>query len=78
MTTDTVGGDAIGTSSRSGVPAGSRRAIAPRVAEAFQHTYAWAVALMALALLPALLLPRHMPEPVVAPTDPANRVPDPA
>jgi EmrB/QacA subfamily drug resistance transporter len=60
------------------LPAGARRAIAPRVAEAFQHTYAWAVALMALALLPALLLPRHMPEPVVAPTDPANRVPDPA
>nr|WP_202447866.1 DHA2 family efflux MFS transporter permease subunit [Streptomyces sp. SID5468] len=30
---------------------------APRLADAFQHTYGWAVALMALAVLPALLLP---------------------
>jgi EmrB/QacA subfamily drug resistance transporter len=60
------------------LPAGARRAIAPRVAEAFQHTYGWAVALMALALLPALLLPRHMPEPALTAADPAKRVPDPA
>ncbi|MGK4580532.1 DHA2 family efflux MFS transporter permease subunit [Kitasatospora sp. HPMI-4] len=31
-------------------------------ADAFRHTYGWAVALMGLALLPALLLPRRRPE----------------
>ncbi|MFI0357286.1 DHA2 family efflux MFS transporter permease subunit [Actinomadura sp. 9N407] len=50
--------------------ADARAAIAPGLAEAFQHTYVWAVALMALSLLPALLLPRRdkpaapEPEPV--------------
>jgi hypothetical protein len=46
------------------------------VAEAFQHTYGWAVALMGLALLPALLLPRRHPEAAVLPAEPANPVPD--
>ncbi|MFB7664688.1 DHA2 family efflux MFS transporter permease subunit [Kitasatospora sp. NPDC056138] len=32
---------------------------APHPADAFRHTYGWAVGLMALALLPALLLPRR-------------------
>ncbi len=36
---------------------GARHAIAPRLADAFQHTHGWAVALMAVASLPALLLP---------------------
>lgn len=40
------------------LPAPARHAIGPRLADAFQHTYVWAVALMMLALLPALLLPR--------------------
>ncbi|GAA2234027.1 MFS transporter [Kitasatospora cystarginea] len=35
---------------------------APHPADAFRHTYGWAVALMGLALLPALLLPRRQPE----------------
>ncbi|GAA0338405.1 DHA2 family efflux MFS transporter permease subunit [Actinoallomurus spadix] len=42
------------------LPAPARDAIAPRLAGAFQHTYVWAVVLMALAVLPALFLPgRH-------------------
>jgi MFS family permease len=32
------------------------------MAEAFQSTYWWAVGLLALAFIPALLLPRHKPE----------------
>jgi EmrB/QacA subfamily drug resistance transporter len=45
------------------LPAPARHAIAPRLSDAFQHTYGWAVTLMAIALLPALLLPRHRPGP---------------
>ncbi|MCO6003373.1 DHA2 family efflux MFS transporter permease subunit [Actinoallomurus purpureus] len=41
----------------------ARHAIAPRLADAFQHTYVWAVVLMVLALLPAFFLPRHHSKP---------------
>ncbi|MEV5703519.1 DHA2 family efflux MFS transporter permease subunit [Actinoallomurus sp. NPDC052274] len=41
------------------LPAPARHAISPRLADAFQHTYVWAVVLMTLALVPALLLPRQ-------------------
>ncbi|MGV9269943.1 DHA2 family efflux MFS transporter permease subunit [Kitasatospora sp. NPDC003701] len=40
---------------------GSRAALAPGLADAFRGTYGWAVALLALALLPALLLSRRAP-----------------
>ncbi|MFJ9406362.1 DHA2 family efflux MFS transporter permease subunit [Streptomyces sp. NPDC101393] len=43
------------------LPADAVRAVAPQLAEAFRHTYIWAVALVALALLPALFLPRGKP-----------------
>ncbi len=36
--------------------------IAGPMATAFRHTYWWAVALLAVAFLPALFLPRHTPE----------------
>ncbi|MCW2912152.1 MAG: hypothetical protein JWN52_220 [Actinomycetia bacterium] len=47
------------------------------MAGAFQHTYGWAapgwaVTLTALALLPALLLPRHRPKAANIPTPPAD------
>ncbi|MEV5598313.1 DHA2 family efflux MFS transporter permease subunit [Streptomyces sp. NPDC052496] len=48
-----------GLESVHGLPADAVRALAPRLADAFQHTYVWAVALVALALVPALLLPRR-------------------
>jgi hypothetical protein len=34
------------------------------MADAFAHTYWWALGLLALALLAALLLPRTKPEPI--------------
>jgi EmrB/QacA subfamily drug resistance transporter len=37
--------------------------LAPRIAAAFGHTFWWAVGLTALALIPALLLPRERPAP---------------
>ncbi|MWA01470.1 hypothetical protein F8568_013990 [Actinomadura sp. LD22] len=36
-------------------------AVAGPLADAFQHTYAFALGLLALALVPALLLPRRAP-----------------
>ena len=35
----------------------TKQQLAPSLADAFQHTYGWATALMAAALLPALLIP---------------------
>lgn len=55
-----------------GLPAAAGQAVASRMAGAFQHTYGWAVTLMALALLPALLLPRHRPKAANIPTPPAD------
>ena len=34
------------------------------MADAFATTFTWALVLVGLAFLPALLLPRHRPEPV--------------
>ncbi|MFF2039989.1 DHA2 family efflux MFS transporter permease subunit [Kitasatospora sp. NPDC058170] len=39
----------------------ARAALAPGLADAFRDTYGWAVALLALALLPALLMSRRKP-----------------
>ncbi len=39
----------------------ARAALAPGLADAFRDTYGWAVALLALALLPAPLLSRRPP-----------------
>ncbi|GAA4623812.1 MFS transporter [Actinoallomurus vinaceus] len=50
-----------GIGSVRGLPAPARQAIAPRLADAFQHTYVWAVVLMVVALVPALFLPRSRP-----------------
>jgi hypothetical protein len=52
--------------------------IAGPMAAAFRGTYWWSVVLLALAFLPALLLPRHTPdvEPSVPPADtPADAPP---
>lgn len=45
-----------------GMDPGARAELAPALAEAFQHTYLIAPIMIALALVPALLLPRRMPE----------------
>jgi EmrB/QacA subfamily drug resistance transporter len=43
------------------IPADARAQLAPFVAEAFGHTFTWAVALILLALVPAAFLPFHRP-----------------
>jgi EmrB/QacA subfamily drug resistance transporter len=57
------------------LPAAARDQVAPKLAEAFAHTFWWPVALLLLALIPALLLPRRRPaapqdagSPAAAPT----------
>ncbi|MFG2000849.1 DHA2 family efflux MFS transporter permease subunit [Spirillospora sp. NPDC048911] len=54
------GGGEIGSSEK--VPQEVLDKIAPPMADAFQNTYWWAAALLLLAFLPALLLPRKKPE----------------
>jgi EmrB/QacA subfamily drug resistance transporter len=46
-------------------------AVAPQIAEAFGHTFYWALGILALAIIPALLLPRHRP-PAAAEAVPAQ------
>jgi EmrB/QacA subfamily drug resistance transporter len=45
------------------VPAGARDQIAPAISAAFAHTFWWALIATALAVIPALRLPRELPEP---------------
>jgi EmrB/QacA subfamily drug resistance transporter len=48
------------------VPAAARDRVAPDIAEAFGHTFWWAAGIIGLAVIPALLLPRHKPAPPAA------------
>ncbi|MEU5879018.1 DHA2 family efflux MFS transporter permease subunit [Spirillospora sp. NPDC047279] len=48
------------------IPDAVREKIAPMMADAFQHTFWWAAALLLFAFLPALLLPRKKPDVPVA------------
>jgi EmrB/QacA subfamily drug resistance transporter len=70
--------DKLGTPSGGGrsatahVPAAVMQKIAGPMSEAFQNTYWWAVGLLALAFLPALLLPRHRPDPTESETPAAE------
>jgi EmrB/QacA subfamily drug resistance transporter len=43
------------------IPPQAREQVAPLVAEAFAHTYVWAFAMILLAVIPALFLPRTKP-----------------
>jgi EmrB/QacA subfamily drug resistance transporter len=56
-----------GLAAAQSVPAADRARVAPDIAEAFGHTFWWAAGIIALAVIPALLLPRHKPEPPAAP-----------
>jgi len=58
------GGAAAAGGSASSIPPELRAQVAPFVAEAFGSTFAWAVVLLALSIVPALLLPRMRPQPV--------------
>jgi EmrB/QacA subfamily drug resistance transporter len=59
-------GDGRGLAAAQSVPPAQRGLIAPDVAAAFGHTFWWAAAIIGLALIPALLLPRRKPAPVDA------------
>ncbi len=62
LPTAVAGGEAGGGLAAVQAPDGAARAaLAPGLADAFRDTYGWAVALLALALLPALLLSRRPP-----------------
>jgi EmrB/QacA subfamily drug resistance transporter len=52
-----------GLSSAQNLPPALMQKIVGPMAHAFQHTYWWAVGLLALAFIPALFLPRHRPDP---------------
>lgn len=55
------GGGAAAESGTASIPPELRVQVAPQVAEAFGATFVWAVVLLAVSLLPALLLPRMRP-----------------
>jgi EmrB/QacA subfamily drug resistance transporter len=50
-----------GLSAAQNVPPAVRDRLAPEIAGAFGHTFWWALVLTALAFIPALFLPRHLP-----------------
>jgi EmrB/QacA subfamily drug resistance transporter len=52
-----------GISAAQNVPPSARAQVVPEIAGAFAHTFWWALGATLLAFLPALLLPRHIPEP---------------
>jgi EmrB/QacA subfamily drug resistance transporter len=55
------GGSGGGLGAAQEVPKEAMAAIAPKIADAFSHTYVWALGLLVLAFIPALLLPRRRP-----------------
>jgi EmrB/QacA subfamily drug resistance transporter len=66
------GGHGRGLAAAQSVPPAARERIAPQVAAAFGHTFWWAVAIIALAVIPALLLPRRKPPAPPAPAGEAG------
>jgi EmrB/QacA subfamily drug resistance transporter len=59
------------------VPAAERDKVAPAIAAAFAHTFWWALAATALAVIPALMLPRHLPAEDERPEEPVREDPVP-
>jgi EmrB/QacA subfamily drug resistance transporter len=62
-----AGGGDGGLSSAQALPPGARAQFLPTVADAFGHTFWWAVGFAILAAIPALWLPRHQTVASVAP-----------
>jgi EmrB/QacA subfamily drug resistance transporter len=52
-----------GIAAAQNVPPAARAHAAPLIGEAFAHTFWWALAATVLAFVPALMLPRRVPEP---------------
>jgi len=61
-----------GLSGAQSLPAGAREQVIGGVAEAFGHTFWWSLGIAALAVIPALWLPRKRPEEASAATEPAQ------
>ena len=59
--------DGSGLAAAHSVPAAEQAQIAPAVADAFGNTFWWAAGIIALATIPALMLPRHKPQAPAAP-----------
>jgi hypothetical protein len=69
-----LGAGGAGSGAGQSVPPEVRAQIAPRMADAFGHTFWWAVALLTLAFAVAFLLPRHKLAPVDDPDEPVGAV----
>jgi EmrB/QacA subfamily drug resistance transporter len=65
-----------GLAAAQSVPAAARDKVAPLIADAFGHTFWWAVGLIAIAVIPILYLPKHKPAPVDQPA-PLRPAPEP-
>jgi EmrB/QacA subfamily drug resistance transporter len=55
------------------IPPAARAQVMPLIADAFGHTFTWAVVLILLAIIPAWFLPWSKPEPAEAPPEAAAR-----
>ena len=66
------GGSGGGLGAAQHVPKQALAAFAPKIADAFSHTYIWALGLLLLAFIPALLLPRRKQETSVAGQPPTH------
>ena len=53
-----------GIGAAASIPPAAREHVLPLMADAFASTFTWAVVLVGVAFIPALLLPRRKPEPV--------------
>lgn len=60
-----------GLGALSSIPEAARDRVAPALASAFGHTFWWPVAILLLAIVPALLLPRSRPDAPAPPIEPA-------
>ena len=65
------------TNSIKDLPEPIRTQVASLLADAFSSTFVWALILLALAFIPALLLPRGKSQPTAVPADPAEEITEP-
>jgi len=64
-----AGGSGRGLEAAQSIPPGARAQLAPAVAEAFGHAYRWAFALIVIAAIPAIFLPRRKPAEAQSPQE---------
>jgi hypothetical protein len=53
-----------GIGAAANIPPAARATVLPLMADAFGSTFLWAIVLIGVAFVPALLLPRRKPEPL--------------